>query len=175
MKKGYTLIELMIVVVLMGLIYGLVTNVFQRYKDKAIDVTLLSLEKYMMSFHHNNHVSLVCIKGCQECLLHIDGKFKQNVTPFIKKDVEAYHYDKDIGIRELTFIPYFDSDIEEDVCFRYEIRPNGSRTEMIPRTGMMFMISRLILALFANTVPSTKQLNSAMNLRKKWVNNDLFL
>ena len=47
------------------------------YKEKAIDVTLTSLENYMQSFYHNNHVSLVCIKQCNECLLFINEKFKQ--------------------------------------------------------------------------------------------------
>lgn len=132
MKKGFTLLELMLVVLLMGIVYGLVINVFERYKEKAIDVTLMSLEKYMQSFHHNNRVSLVCIKQCKECLLFINDKFKQNVTPFVGKDVELYRYDKDTGVRELRLLPYFRPDgHEEEACFRYEIDTDGSRTEMI--------------------------------------------
>ncbi len=132
MRKGFTLLELMIVVVLMGMVYGLVISVFDRYKDKAIDVTLSSLESYMKSFYHNNHVALICIKRCGECMLFIDETFKQNVTPFLREDVEAYHYDKDMGLREFQFQPYFRPDgQEEETCFRYEIHPDGSRTELI--------------------------------------------
>ena len=132
MKKGFTLLELMLVIVLIGIVYGSVINVFERYKEKAIDVSLMSLEKYMQSFSHNNHVSLVCIKRCEECLLFVNEKFNQNVTPFIEKDVELYRYDKDAGVKKLEMMPYFRSEgQEEDVCFRYDIHPDGSRTEMI--------------------------------------------
>lgn len=136
MKKGFTLLELMLVVLLMGIVYGLVINVFDRYKEKAIDVTLMSLENYMQSFYHNNHVSLVCIKQCNECLLFINEKFKQNITPFVTKDTEVYRYDKDSGVRELNFLPYFHSEgQEEKTCFKYDIHPDGSRTEMIVQEG----------------------------------------
>ncbi len=136
MKKGFTLLELMLVVLLMGIVYGLVINVFDRYKEKAIDVTLMSFESYMQSFYHNNHVSLICIKQCSECLLFIDEKFNQNITPFVTKDTEIYRHDKDTGVRKLGFSPYFPSEgQEEEVCFKYDIHPDGSRTEMIVTEG----------------------------------------
>ncbi len=136
MKKGFTLLELMLVILLMGIVYGLVINVFDRYKERAIDVALSNLEAYMKSFYHNNHVSLICLKQCHECLLFIDDKFNQNITPFITKETEIYRYDKDIGVRELDFTPYFrEEGQEEEVCFRYDIHPDGSRTEMIVKEG----------------------------------------
>lgn len=132
MKRSFTLLELILVVVLMGIVYGSVINVFERYKEKAIDVTLMSLQKYMQSFSHNNHVSLVCIKQCGECLLFVDEKFTQNVTPFMDKDIRLYRYDKDMGVREFQALPYFTAEEqEEEVCFRYDIHPDGSRSEMI--------------------------------------------
>lgn len=132
MKKGFTLLELMLVVVLMGIVYGSVINVFERYKEKAIDVTFMNLQKYMQDFSHNNHVSLVCIKQCEECLLFVDEKFTQNVTPFMDKDIQLYRYDKDTGVQEIQVLPYFTVDgLEEDTCFRYDIYPDGSRSEMI--------------------------------------------
>ena len=122
----------MLVIVLMGIVYGSVTNVFERYKEKAIDVTLMTLEKYMQSFSHNNHVSLVCIKQCNECMLFVNEEFNQNVTPFIEKDIQLYRYDKDTGVQKLDLMPYFRPDgKEEEACFRYDVHPDGSRTEMI--------------------------------------------
>jgi prepilin-type N-terminal cleavage/methylation domain-containing protein len=135
MKKGFTLLELMLVVVLIGIIYGSVTNVFENYKEKNIDLTLMTLEKYMQGFSHNNHVSLVCIKECEECLLFINEEFSQNVTPFLDSNVELYRYDKDAGIQKLELLPYFYPDLqEEEACFRYDIHPDGSRTEMIVKS-----------------------------------------
>jgi len=135
MKKGFTLLELMLVVVLIGIIYGSVTNVFENYKEKNIDLTLMTLEKYMQGFSYNNHVSLVCIKNCEECLLFINEKFSQNMTPFLDKNIELYRYDKDTGTEKLELLPYFRSDEqEEEACFRYDIYPDGSRTEMIVKS-----------------------------------------
>ncbi len=132
MKKGFTLFELILVVVLIGIIYGSVINVFENYKEKSIDVTLMSLEKYMQEFAYNSHVSLVCIKHCSECLLSVNGEFKQNVTPFLERDVTLYRYDKDLGVTRLDLLPFFQSGgQEEEACFRYEVHPDGSRTEMI--------------------------------------------
>lgn len=86
----------------------------------------------MQSFSHNNHVSLVCIKRCEECLLFVNEEFKQNVTPFIDNDTELYRYDKDTGVKKLEIMPYFRSEgQEEEACFRYDIHPDGTRTEMI--------------------------------------------
>ena len=124
------------VVLLMGIVYGLVINVFERYREKSIDVSLTTLESYMKSFFHNNHVSLTCIRGCKECFLYVDGILRQQVTPFTKGDVELYRYDKDYGVRELELSPYFSADgHEEEACFRYEIHSDGTRTEMIVKTA----------------------------------------
>lgn len=132
MKKGFTLLELLLVVVLIGIVYGSVTNVFDRYKEKAVDVTLMTLEKYMQNFSYNNHVSLICINQCKECLLFVNDKFKQNVTPFIENNVQIYRYDKDVGVKRIQLLPYFRSDgKEEETCFRYDIYTDGSRTDMI--------------------------------------------
>lgn len=136
MRRGFTLLELMLVIVLMGIVYGSVINVFERYKEKAIDVTLMNLEAYLQSFAYNSHVSLVCIKKCEECLLFVNGDFLQNVTPFVERDVELYRYDKDLGVKRVELLPYFRADgQEEESCFRYDIHPDGSRTEMIVKNG----------------------------------------
>lgn len=132
MKKGFTLLELMLVIVIMGIVYGSVINVFERYKEKAIDVSMMSLQKYMQDFSYNDHVSLVCIKQCEECLLFVNEKFIQNVAPFMDKDIRMYRYDKDIGVREFQVLPYFHPDgQEEQACFRYDTHPDGSHSEMI--------------------------------------------
>lgn len=132
MKKGFTLLELLLVVVLMGIVYGSISNIFEQYKEKKIDVTLMSLQNYMQNYAYNSHVSLVCIKQCGECLLFVNEKFKQNVTPFIEKNVELFRYDKDLSTQKLTIPPYFTPDgQEEEVCFRYDIQPDTSKTEMI--------------------------------------------
>lgn len=136
MRKAFTLLELMMVVVLMGMVYGLVINVFERYREKSIDVTLMSLESYMKNFFHNNHVSMVCTRGCKECFLFVDGTLKQQVTPFVDNSVELYRFDKDYGVRELELLPHFSDDgHEEESCFRYEILSDGTRTEMIVKDG----------------------------------------
>ena len=136
MKKGFTLLELILVVMLMGIVYGSVINVFERYKAKTIDVDFMTLQKYMQDFAYNSHVSLVCIKACSECLMLVEGKFMQNVTPFMDKELRLYRYNKESGVREFQPLPYFTAEgDEEEACFRYDLYPDGSRSEMIVKDG----------------------------------------
>jgi prepilin-type N-terminal cleavage/methylation domain-containing protein len=166
MKRGFTLLELMLVIVLMGIVYGSVINVFERYKDKAIDVTLMSLEKYMQSFSHNNHVSLVCIKRCEECLLFVNEAFVQNVTPFTERDVQLYRFDRDSGVKRLELLPHFRLDgQEEEACFRYDIHPDGSRTEMIVKNNK----DVFVFPSFFGTVQKYSSLNEAIEKQSQAV------
>ena len=131
MEKGFTLLELLLSVMLMGVVYGSVTHVFERYKNKEIDVTLSSLRVFMQEFAPLSHVSLVCIKECRECLLFVDEKFRQNVTPFVTKEVRSTRYDSRLGAQELQLLPYFSEEGEEEVCFRYEVFSDATASEMM--------------------------------------------
>lgn len=136
-KKAFTLIELLLVVVIIGVIYGLVINSMQRINDKEANLGFESLPSFVASFHQNNHVAFTCIDNCKKCALYIDGEKVKDVEPFMKKErvLRFWRFDANIGTQELRFTPIFDEDEREfDVCFNYEVFNDGSYSEMIVET-----------------------------------------
>jgi len=136
-KKAFTLIELLLVVVIIGVIYGLVINSMQKINDKESALGFESLPSFMKTFHQRNHVALICTDNCKVCDLYVDGAKVKEIDPFMEKErtLRFWSFDANTGIRELRFTPIFDEDGREfDVCFRYEIFKDGSSSEMIIET-----------------------------------------
>ena len=136
-KKAFTLIELLLVVVIIGVIYGLVINSMQRINDKEATLSFETLPTFLKMLHQQNSVAFVCIDNCQECAVYVDGEMEREVNAFMKEErvLHFWRFDANQGTQELRFTPIFDEDDREfDVCFRYEIFKDGSSTEMIVET-----------------------------------------
>ncbi len=136
-KKAFTLIELLIVVVIIGVVYGLVISSMKKINDKEAHLDFGSLPEFAQSFYKRNHVAFVCTNNCRECTLYIDGEPLKKVDAFMRDErhLRFWHYDANTGVQELLFTPLFDEDDREfDVCFRYEIFEDGSSSEMIIET-----------------------------------------
>lgn len=136
-KKAFTLIELLLVVVIIGVIYGLVINSMQHINDKEASLSFETLPAFLQSVQQQNHVAFVCIDNCQECALYVDGVNVKKIEPFMKDErlLHFWHFDANLGSQELRFSPIFDEDGRDfDVCFKYEIFKDGSSTEMIVET-----------------------------------------
>jgi len=136
-KKAFTLIELLLVVVIIGVIYGLVINSMQRINDKEANLGFESLPSFLEGFYQQNRVSFTCIDNCKKCAVYVDGEKVKDVEPFMKKErqLHFWYFDANVGTQELRFTPIFDEDDREfDVCFTYEIFKDGSRSEMIVET-----------------------------------------
>jgi prepilin-type N-terminal cleavage/methylation domain-containing protein len=131
-KRAFTLLELLLVVLIMGIVYGLAVNAFTRYGERSFELSLLTLPDYLKGFHHQNHVALLCTDECRECRVMVDGSEVQKVEPFIEGPVRAYRFDTALGTRDIIFTPYFDEEgRESEVCLLFELFPNGSSSEMI--------------------------------------------
>ena len=136
-KKAFTLIELLIVVVIIGVVYGLVIGSMKKINDKESHLDFKSLPDFVQSFYQRNHVAFVCSDNCRECMLYIDDKPLKKVDAFMRDErhLRFWYYDANTGVQELLFTPLFDEDDREfDVCFRYEIFEDGSSSEMIIET-----------------------------------------
>jgi len=136
-KKAFTLIELLIVVVIIGVVYGLVIGSMKKINDKEAHLGFESLPQFAQSFYQRNHVAFVCTDNCRECILYVDEAPIKKVDAFMRDErhLRFWHYDANTGMQELLFTPLFDEDDREfDVCFRYEIFEDGSSSEMIIET-----------------------------------------
>lgn len=136
-RKAFTLLELLLVVVIIGVIYGLVINSMKRVSDKEAVLGFENLPSFLETFHQRNRVALVCINSCKECALYADGEKVREIDSFMagERVLRFWRFNADTGVEELRFTPVFDEDGREaDVCFRYEIFEDGSRSEMIVET-----------------------------------------
>ena len=136
-KKAFTLIELLLVVVIIGVIYGLVINSMKKITNREDSLDFKSLPSFIKTFHHQNHVAFVCTDNCKTCALYVNGEKVKAVDAFMAKErvLRFWRFDADQGTQELRFTPIFDEDDREfDVCFRYDIFEDGSSTEMIIET-----------------------------------------
>jgi prepilin-type N-terminal cleavage/methylation domain-containing protein len=131
-KHAFTLLELLLVVLIMGIVYGLAVNAIKRYGERSFVLSLVTLPEYLEGFHHQNHVALLCTDECRECRVMVDGSEVQKVEPFLKGPVRAYRFDTALGTRDIVFTPYYDEEgRESEVCLLFELFPNGSSSEMI--------------------------------------------
>ena len=136
-KKAFTLIELLLVVVIIGAVYGLVIGSMKEITDKEKHLDFLSLPAFLKQMHQNNHIALTCIDDCRSCALYIDGEKTRDIPPFMRDErtLRFWRFDANLGTQELRFTPLFDEDNREfDVCFNYEIFEDGSSSEMIIET-----------------------------------------
>ena len=136
-KKAFTLIELLIVVVIIGTIYGLVISSMKKINNKEATLDFETLPVYLQSVQNLNKVSFICLDNCRSCALYEDDIFVKSIDSFMTKglDLRFWHYDLNDGMREIVFTSLFDEDEREhDVCFRYEIFDDGSRSEMVIET-----------------------------------------
>jgi len=154
-KKAFTLIELLIVVVIIGVVYGLVISSMKKINDKEAHLGFESLPAYLESMHQENHVAFTCIDNCRSCAVYVDREKVKDVDPFMKdeRELRFWRFDVNLGMQELLFTPIFDEDEREfDVCFNYEIFADGSSTEMSVETkdatyvyhGLLHKVDRYI-------------------------------
>lgn len=130
LRQGFTLIELMLVVFIIGLVYGVIINRVERAGDDAEKLSLETLVDFMRKEHRNNHLAIVCTDNCEECVLYADDAPVKEVPQLIDDSAVVYRFDFDLGYERIDFAPLFDDEgRQEEVCFRYEVFPDGSRSE----------------------------------------------
>jgi len=61
LKKAFTLIELMIVIVIMGVVYTLVIGNFKKVGDKGENFSLNNRKEYLRFVAHKESVKLVIL------------------------------------------------------------------------------------------------------------------
>lgn len=134
-RHAFTLIELILVVLIIGLVYSLALSSLKRVGKGEVGLDLENLETSLMKYHNNNHVQYLCLNRCETCYLFIDGKEVKSLASVVSSDVKMHRFDVIYGSQELELPAFFNADNqEEQACFRYEIFADGSRTEMMVET-----------------------------------------
>ncbi|DAB29476.1 MAG TPA: hypothetical protein CFH84_09305 [Sulfurimonas sp. UBA12504] len=126
MKRAFSLIELMIVVMIMGVVYTLSISAIGRSGSAASNVTLANLKEYMLSLEYEKNVKILCLDACERCDILLDGAKHETIEKLLDKSVKTYRYEFLQGVHEVKYELYFNAeDSEEDVCFSYSIDKQG--------------------------------------------------
>jgi len=129
-KKAFSLFELILVVVLIGLVYSIVLGRINNKKEVRID-SLKNL-KYTLSQNNPNHKKFELIVYGDKCqnftLKGIEKELKLN--PSIFENIKVYKV-KNGNLERVDFPPYIKDDEIYDVCLRFKIFPNGSSSSYI--------------------------------------------
>lgn len=128
LRKGFSLIELLIVILIIGVVYTLAIGNFQRLQEGETKLSLQNLKTYLMQFPHEQSVELLCLERCSKCDIFVDGKLSKEleVENFLDESVQVYRYEYALGTIKEPRETYFNSeDVEEEVCFSYSVDKKG--------------------------------------------------
>ncbi len=117
MKKAFSLIELLIVIVIIGVVYTLSVGSFKKVKDESKKLSLQNLKIYLQNIPHDRSVELLCLDDCFSCDVLVDGKKLNEIDDFLDKSVRVYRYDFSYGIVEL--------EKDNDICFSFSVDKKG--------------------------------------------------
>jgi prepilin-type N-terminal cleavage/methylation domain-containing protein len=138
-KRGFTLFELLVVVVLITIIYGIIFSDILLRKNKIEKDTLLGLKSFLKkTFPKEKKIVFIKFHDCKKAAVKIDGKYKEIDGSFIEKDIKVYKIDTDGEKIAVEFPPVAMGEITENVCFRFEIFPNNSSSSYIVKNGEFY-------------------------------------
>jgi len=131
-RSAFTLMEMLIVVILMGVIYSLMLNYLKPKKEKISLLLSSPFRALLLPYWHYSHVILLCEHKCEKCMiLDSNGSILARDISYPLKDFRGsrvYRLSYDGKLDEVTFVQPFPS--EERVCFRYDLYPNKSSSEL---------------------------------------------
>ncbi|MBD3797419.1 MAG: prepilin-type N-terminal cleavage/methylation domain-containing protein [Campylobacterales bacterium] len=112
MRKAFSLIELMIVIVIIGVVYTLVITKLHNVNEEAEQLSLKNLKSFMYKQIQEGTVAkLVCKDECELCKLYVDTQEIAEVENLIDDNIEVYRYNYSQGL-----IPQ-----EFDGCFVFQV------------------------------------------------------
>jgi len=122
-KKAFSLIELMIVIVIIGVVYTLAVSKLQNVGAQKLTPNFQNLKEYLYTYVKEDvrEVRLLCLDDCESCRVYVDGaKQEEDIEPFFDDSVEVYRYDFSQGAVQIQNAVFFNEEgREEDVCFSF--------------------------------------------------------
>jgi prepilin-type N-terminal cleavage/methylation domain-containing protein len=130
--KAFSLIELLIVIMIIGVVYTLVVGNFNSIAEEKTKLTLKNLKEYLLSIEHEESVKILCLDDCSECDILVDTQKYKSIEDFVDEDIKVYRYDALYGYTKIEQEVYFNvEDVEEDVCFSYEVAKSGVGSQVL--------------------------------------------
>jgi prepilin-type N-terminal cleavage/methylation domain-containing protein len=129
-QKGFSLIELLIVILIISIVYFLGFDGFSLDKNKPKALTPLNLKSNIISSElFNGQGTFLCINKCRNCYLRSDisSGFEEYTDPIDLGELKAYTLDKDDALVPIEYERYQD----KKICLIMDFYNNGSSTQII--------------------------------------------
>ncbi len=140
-RKAFTLIELMLVIVIMGIVATLVSSRLSSIADHTIILTPNTLKSYLSALNSTKRLELFCYDNCTQCdLWEGDTKIRTSLTLESASPLSVHRFDRfgrlvaaDVAIR---------SDVEgmRSGCFKFSLTPDGISTPLILKSQEDFIV-----------------------------------
>lgn len=134
MKKGFSLIELMIVIVIIGVVYTLAITKLKNYGEEKTPPSFSNLKEYLLSFMEpdSSYVKMVCLDDCSECSVYVDETKTASFESWFDDSVESYTYTMQNGLVDKREDVFFNSEnVQESVCFSFEVGRDSVAEQLI--------------------------------------------
>ncbi len=141
LRKGFSLLELIIVVFLISLVYFIVFSSLQKEESKPKSLTPLNLKSTLAKAGLlSGHTTLICVDKCHLCYLRqggIDSAFYPYNSNIDLSETESYTLDEKDNLLKLEYGRYND----KKICLIVDFYPNGSSTQIIlkNKNGFYFL------------------------------------
>ena len=139
-KSSFTLFELLIVILIISLIYGLFIEKIGSKEHQVRQKGLEALPQLLQDLDFNESAKIVCIDGCKKCFVYKDGKRISELEELFTSEPKVYDFDIHGILSQVRFLPLFEDQRPQDVCFEYTLYPNGSHSSYIVEYGKKFYI-----------------------------------
>ena len=135
-KHAFSLMELLIVVLIVGVVYTLALSNLQNIKEGKIKPTLLTLKHDLGAIKYEKKVKLICLDNCDTCFVQVDGTLDENASKmfeeFIDPSVKVYHFDPNTGFNEIQKAVYFNKEnVAQDICFSFAVDKQGVGDQVV--------------------------------------------
>lgn len=135
-RSAFSLIELLIVVLIVGIVYTLSVSNFESLKEERVKPTLLNLKSFLDNLDKKSDAELICLDECKSCSVYIDGEFDENISEFYEdffdSEPKLYRYDSNYGLVSLENRVYFNTEgTQEEICFSLGVNKNGVSEQVI--------------------------------------------
>ena len=130
MRKGFSLIELLIVILILGIVYFMGFDGIELGKPQAKALSPLNLKSTIVKTENfSGQATLLCIKKCKECYLRqgINSPFEPYESAIDLKHIQAYSMDRQESLHLIEFGRYQD----HKICLLMDFYNNGSSTQLI--------------------------------------------
>ena len=166
-QKGFSLIELLIVIIIISVVYFLGFSGIEKASTKQEALTPLNLKSSIeKSELFLGEGTLMCINKCKNCYFRKDitTPYQKLESPLSLNNMETYTVDKDNNLLKLELGRYRD----KKICLVLDFYKNGSSTQIIlkEKNAVYFLPSFF---------GEPKEVNNIEDAKNLWLENSTLL